>query len=420
MTLLFSESFAGYTSSADFTLRGWTLTNSGFIAVNSTGSPWGDNCLEFTSRSTGGLPSMSKNFHATAGSGTTARMAFWIKTDAGFVPSDFESASGHVVSVENSGSTNWIDATISNEGYLMFSITESARSSTKNYAVLSRTPINDGNWHHVEYELVISTTVGTAKLWVDGELQHSVTGRDTSDAGTNMNNFTKVTLSANRLNDTAQKVYLKDILVWDDLGTDFTGALTNRIHRIATLFPDGAGNSAQFTPSTGSNYQNVDEASPDSDTTYNESSTAGHIDSFTFTNMPWSTDAIYSVVSSLIARSTAGTPTLRSKGRISSTDYNGTTHTLSTSYTAYEHVWDDSPASTNDWTDSEINGAEFGYEGVSGGNPVRVTRQLVEVVADEASTDEARVTSFFIEVVLKQGTPPASSSSTMSSVVVTS
>lgn len=419
MALLFSESFSGYTSVADMTLRGWTLTNSGFLAINATGSPWGDNCLEITSRSTGGLPRLSKNFHATAGSGTTVRMAFWLKTDVGFTSSGIESSSGYLVSLENATPNSWLDTCLSTEGFLLVSRTETARSASKDYSLISRTVVNDGNWHHVQVEFVISTTSGSAKLWIDGELQHSVSGIDTADGATNVNTYTRVTIAANRLSDTAQKVNFKDVIVWDDLGSDFTGELTAGVHRIATLFPNGAGASTQFTPSTGSNHQNVDDASPDGDTTYNESSTAGHIDSFTFGNMPWSTDSIYAVVLANAARSTANTPSIRGKARISGTYYDGATINTTTTYTGYEQVWEDSPSSGNDWTDSEIDGAEFGYEAVSGVDPLRVSRTMVEVVADEDSSDEVRVTSFFIEVILGQGTPPASSSTTMSSVVVT-
>lgn len=45
----------------------------------------------------------------------------------------------------------------------------------------------------------------------------------------------------------------------------------------SNLLPDGAGANTDFTPLAGTNWQAVDEAVPDDDTTYVESSTNGHI-----------------------------------------------------------------------------------------------------------------------------------------------
>lgn len=406
MALLFSEGWDGYSSSADFVDRGWTLTNSGFIALNATGGPWGEPCLEITSRSTGGLPKLVKNLHVTS-SNTTLRMAIWLKTDAGFTANSHVGASSQLFGIEDGTPANWVDVNLNEEGFLMLSRTETARSASKNYVANSLRKVNDGNWHHIEIALEISTTVGTSSLWVDGELQHSQTGIDTSDGATSLSTYTRFYLAANRLNDTAQKVYFSDPIVWDDAGSDFTGALPNHIHRIATLFPDGAGNYTQFTPSAGSNFQNVDDAASDDDTTYNVSGTAGHIDTFTYGAMPWTPDAVFAVVLSTIVRSETNTPNYRAKARISSTDYDGASVATSTTYTVKEQVWEDSPSTGNDWTEAEINGAEFGYENVSGVDNIRVTRQILEVIADEASTDELRVTSVFVEVVLEEGVAPA-------------
>lgn len=415
MALLFSESFAGYSASSDFVDRGWTLTNSGFIALDATANPWGGPCVKITSRSTGGLPKMVKNLHVS-GSGTVLRMAFWFKTDANFVAAGHYDNSSILVAVEDSTPSNFVDVNLHPDGFLLVSRTETGRTS-KNYVAWSRTKVNDGAMHHVEMELVLSTTVGSVKLWIDNELQHSRSSIDTVDGASNISTFTRVALAANRLSDTAQNVFISDVIVWDDTGTDFTGELPNHIHRIATLFPDGAGNYAQFTPSTGSNFQNVDEVAIDDDTTYNVSSTAGHIDTFTYAAMPWSTDAIFGLVVSTSIRSETNTPNIRAKARIASTDYNGTSVATATTYAVKEQVWDDSPATGNDWTVSEIDGAEFGYENVSGTDAVRATRQIVEVIADEASTDDLRVTSVFLEVILEEGIAPSVGASAITSAV---
>jgi hypothetical protein len=131
------------------------------------------------------------------------------------------------------------------------------------------------------------------------------------------------------------------------------------------ILPDGAGNSTDFTPSAGSNFQNVDETSTDSDTTYNSETTAGDHDTYTYAAVGL-TGNVRAIQTNLVVRSTgAGAETLRPKIRISGTDYSGTTVGCTTSYLDKMEVFETSPATAVVWTVSEIDGAEFGIELVS-------------------------------------------------------
>jgi hypothetical protein len=56
--------------------------------------------------------------------------------------------------------------------------------------------------------------------------------------------------------------------------------------------PNGAGNSTQFTPSTGANWQNVDDIPQNGDTDYNYSNTVGQKDTFTATDLVATTGSV--------------------------------------------------------------------------------------------------------------------------------
>lgn len=166
------------------------------------------------------------------------------------------------------------------------------------------------------------------------------------------------------------------------------------------MSPTGAGATTQFTPSTGANWQNVDEISgaDDVDATYNSDSVAGHIDLFTKTALsgPAAPDQIYSVTIDITARrtSTGGTnPTMRGVVRIGGVNYFTAAITL-TNDTSYHVVtfaaWTLSPATGVAWTIAELDAAQFGYEltVAPGAGVIRVTAaELFSLYANWSRTD---------------------------------
>jgi hypothetical protein len=47
---------------------------------------------------------------------------------------------------------------------------------------------------------------------------------------------------------------------------------------------------------------------------------------------------------------------------VSSTDYEGASQNVGTDYRVYREIIEQNPNTTAAWTESEINGAEFGYK----------------------------------------------------------
>jgi hypothetical protein len=376
MALYFSEGFDSYAASADFALGGWTKINDGsnlYVTIDATGNRWGGPCVRIESRTT--QVSMHKTI-PVAMSGTLIRFAFWIKTTANMGSGILGGTQIPLFALENGTPDSWLDVKFApgslasvTGGGLIITRTENARSGLANY-INSELPcsrrINDGRWHHVEFTMTINTTTGTANLWIDGEQQYALTGIDTQDAASNISTYTRVRLSTNQAANVTEYVWFDDVIVWDDSGTEFTGALPNKIHRIDTIRPNGAGNSAQFTPSASTNETNVDETVADDDTTYNESATVGHIDSLAYADMAFNVDEIFGINIRTRAKFDSGSANFRNKMRIASTYYDGATVALAAGYGMVETIFNNNPNNTsNNLTKANIDGSEFGYERVT-------------------------------------------------------
>jgi hypothetical protein len=134
--------------------------------------------------------------------------------------------------------------------------------------------------------------------------------------------------------------------------------------RFHVIRPAGVGTSADWTGNYADNWQNVAETFSDSDSTFNQTGTAGHKDQFSMTDVPAGTvHAIQHVIAA--RRDAGGARTLRPITRIGGTDYNGTTVSAAASYILHCEPVSVSPATSAQWTASEVNAAEFGYELVS-------------------------------------------------------
>ena len=212
---------------------------------------------------------------------------------------------------------------------------------------------------YLEFKATISDTVGEVVLKVNGSTDATL---NTSSLDTR-NGGAAATAAQIELFSGTDQTFNIDIDDW--YINDATGGVDDTFWgdvRIIAKSVDGAGNSAQFTPSTGSNWQNVDDATPDGDTTYNESSTVNHIDSMT-TAALGVTGTVKGVNLLVYARKTdAGVGTLAPLWRISGTDYPGTGVALPTDYAYVSQLYRVSPATSSAFTTSEIDGAEIGYK----------------------------------------------------------
>ncbi len=215
-----------------------------------------------------------------------------------------------------------------------------------------------GVWYYLEAKVKIDDTTGTVDVRINGSSVLALTGQDTRNGGNATSD--QVILGATGLGG-SWSVREDDWYINDLSGSAHNGFEGDS--RIISLRPSGAGNYAQFTPSTGSNYQNVDERAVNNDTDYNASGTLNQIDSFAIDDVPTILPAPSVVQLNPWAKEdAAGTRSIAPLWRIGGADYVGSNDALTTAYQAFWQVYETNPATGLPWTVADINAAEAGYK----------------------------------------------------------
>jgi hypothetical protein len=226
--------------------------------------------------------------------------------------------------------------------------------------------VNADEWYYIEVKFRIHDTLGVGQMRINEQLVYSYSG----DSLTATNVFPPYDISycqfglPGNYQETLYSMELDDIYIADTSGSennDFLGDI-----RIDTIHPNGAGNYTQLTPSTGSNYQCVDEVAID-ESDYVEGANAGDKDSYSYQSVP--TDIDDSGIIGLQIRNfgqrtaTADNIKIDPFIRISTTDYSQTAQDLPDSFGEVrgDIVLDD-PSDSNPWTQAKINACEFGVE----------------------------------------------------------
>lgn len=193
----------------------------------------------------------------------------------------------------------------------------------------------------VEVKVTISDAAGRIQVQVDQPSGSTTYDIDTGGGGVDTKATANAYATAFRLGyglgsaeTTSYDYWFDDVRVFDAAG----GALDTFAGdaRVETLIANAAGSSTQWTPSAGSNYQCVDDASPDEDTSYVSSSTVGQLDRYALPSLVTTAGTVLSVTSWSRAKkdnsgartlhnhlylSTAGVPTQESGDLLPSTSY---------------------------------------------------------------------------------------------------
>lgn len=245
------------------------------------------------------------------------------------------------------GGTTHVFFTIDGSGHISVSRGDSTLLAT------STLTVGTGAYHYMEFKVLISDTVGTVRVKVDGTDFINISGVDTK-------NSANATFDGLRLSGNA--TYFNDFYYCDTTGTtnnDFLGDC-----RVDAYLPSGNGNSSVLINDLGNstnNYTHVDEAAPNSDTDYVQSATPGDKDTYNFADMSHSPASIFGVQVLLCAKKDdAGARSITTVTRRSSTDYDGATVALSTSYLYYPQIREVDPSTSAAWTQTNLNAAEFG------------------------------------------------------------
>ena len=367
MALLLMESFDHY-ATADLTEK-WTsiYASGGTVAPAVTAS--------IGRRSTAGVRwSNTVNERAkalgavVAASGTTCVVGFAFTSStfaslAGGVANDLTADSGGysnaLCTIRLSGTTHvWFrlntDGTITALGPpLSFTDWTVKGSSTAALTV--------GTTAYLEFLVTIHDTTGVITVRKNGIPILSLTSQDTNNGGTP--GWNEVVIGRLVTTGAGSAVWdVDDLYIADGSGSaPWNGCLGDV--RVDVRNATGAGALADWTPSTGSNWQNIDDAAPDDDSTYNSAATASLTDTFVVDDAPVAGATIYGVQVSLSAKKMdSGTCSLASVVRQSGSNQVGADQNPGTSYAYLRTVYQTNPHTSAQWTDSDFNADEFGYQ----------------------------------------------------------
>jgi len=232
----------------------------------------------------------------------------------------------------------------------------------------SSNSMSAGTWYYCEAKVLINNTTGTYEFRVNGTSTGwlAATGQNTRSTANNTTNG--IYFNARAANQSSQGINSTTVRIDDFYYLDTSGSAPNNDFlgdvRIDTVLPSGAGNTTQFTPSTGSNYQCVDEASQNGDTDYVQDSTVNHKDTYAYADITHTPSAIYGVQVNMIAKKDdAGTRSVCSVVRSGGTDTDGATQALSAvSYSDLMEIIENDPNTAAAWTKTNLNAAEFGVK----------------------------------------------------------
>ena len=212
-------------------------------------------------------------------------------------------------------------------------------------------------FYYIEVKHIILNAGGTFEVRVNGAVWVTFTG-DTQHTANATANIINLNSSSGQTED------FDDLYINDGQGSvnnDYLGEV-----QIEYLACNADGNSEQWTPSAGSNFQNVDEAAPDDDTTYNSPSTEGNKDTFGIANISLAAATIPAIQVIIRARKeSAGTANIQRVYRSGGSENNGASFNPSTSYATQLEIMETDPIAVGAWTIANLNASEFGYAAVA-------------------------------------------------------
>jgi hypothetical protein len=212
--------------------------------------------------------------------------------------------------------------------------------------------VPDNQWVLLEGKLVIADSGGVAQIKVDGLLDIDFTGdtrQQTSDAL-----ITNVRLG-NPTGSNGNLFYVDNVVLDDASWIGNT--------KIQAISPTGAGNSSQWTPSAGSNWDCVEEV-PANDADFVSVNAVDQVDLYAAANLAGTIGAVKSVqVQARCLKEGGPTPqNLKLACRTGGTNYFGGDNPVPTAAMSVFKLWETNPNTSAAWTAQEVNDLEIGVK----------------------------------------------------------
>jgi hypothetical protein len=222
-------------------------------------------------------------------------------------------------------------------------------------------PLN--TWIHYELKVALaSSATGSWSLRRNGALVVSQSSVQTLENVADVVNA----FVSNRANAaTGNDFFIDDVYICDGSGSannDFLGPV-----RVAALRPT-ANDSVAMTPSSGANWECVDDTTPNDDTDYVSAAPSGLplTDRFVMSNLPAEASLIRGVRTLYRARKEdAALVEMRGLVRSGTTDGLGATRALDTAYTFYTDLFENDPDTAAAWTPTSVNAMVAGVRRVT-------------------------------------------------------
>lgn len=334
MALLFMDGFDHY-ATADI-LKKWDLSG-GAPAIGATGRRGGGG-ISFNGSAV--APSITKNITA----GATFVVGFYFK------PTTLGGSARIIATFLDSGSQQ-CEIRVNTSGTL--SVTRNGSALTDGTSTNTLTLDAE---YFLEWKVTIANSISAGTCVV------RLNGTDWITVATSQDLQATANASANafRLGGNATSVsYVADDFYLTD-GTTFLGDV-----RVDVLYPNGAGNYQDWTPSSGTDHAAlVDETAPNT-SDYLTGGAAGTKETLALGSTGSSGTVIGVQVCNAVAKSDAGSSTVKNLIRSGSTDANGADYNPSTSYLYNISMHETDPATSSAWTISAVNALEAGVEVVA-------------------------------------------------------
>lgn len=351
--LLFTEGFDWTTQVADLTTYGKWLSHNG-ASIGNSGTQ-----LRFGSG--------SGNYWTTGGRAGFIRRAIGSNLDAGILgcavrfDTTVNTYKAAIFVLFDTVSNVQMGLLVNNDG--TFSV---FRGSDSNILGTSTFAITGNQYHYVEFKWKIANSIGSSDVIVKVDGTTILTLSSATDTQATSNAYaTHYQISGiNGLASSGSGNFYID----DHYFIDLTGSVNNTflgIVRVQTLYPNGNGNSSGFTGSDGNsvnNYQQVDETSI-STSDYNDGTAVNQKDTYTFTDTNAATSTILGVtINHVSLRTDTDARSVVPVIRHSSTDYDGSSQSLTASAAHFQSVHETNPGTSSGWTKSDVDAAEFGLK----------------------------------------------------------
>lgn len=216
-------------------------------------------------------------------------------------------------------------------------------------------------WYYVEFKYTPADTGGYGEVRVDGIPWVVFTG-DTRSGGTT-GTLHRVQLGNN--GGSIANLDVCDLVIMDTSGPDCNDFLGD-VRVDATLPAGGAGTYTEWTPSTLTNIQCVDEVPANDDTDYVHTLTPAARDLYQYADIAPSGGNVKAVLVQYVAKKDdVGSRNVQSLVRTGGVDYPGAAQSLFESYAQYTEILSRNPQTAAPWTIAEVNSAEYGVKLVS-------------------------------------------------------